>query len=178
MAHLAYLSHSRLGLQLLAVVIGLFVLSPAMAKKSDRSQTMQLKQDSFSGSYLPNSITTLTGHVLVTQGSTKLSGDLAKVYMGADQQMDRLVMTGKPAHIEEQNDNDQWMSGDAAQLDYDNVTGVAVLTGQATVRQQGHSDMRADKLTYNTQTYQVTGEGNTRITLQPKIATAAPAEKN
>jgi lipopolysaccharide export system protein LptA len=178
MVSIAPSSHKGPGLQLLVVVVCLFVLSPAMAKKSDRTQTMQLKQDSFSGSYLPNSITTLTGHVLVTQGSTKLSGDLAKVYMGADQQMDRLVMTGKPAHIEEQNDNDQWMSGDAAQLDYDNVTGIAVLTGQATVRQHGQSDMHADKLTYNTQTYQVTGEGNTRITLQPKIATGAPAEKN
>ena len=178
MARIASSYHRGPSLQLLAMVVSVFVMSPAMAKKSDRSQTMQLKQDSFSGSYSPNSITTLTGHVLLTQGSTKLSGDLARVYMGPDQQMDRLVMTGKPAHIEEQNDNDQWMSGDAAQLDYDNVTGVAVLTGQATVRQQGHSDMHADKLTYNTQTYQVMGEGNTRITLQPKIATAAPAEKN
>lgn len=178
MARIASSCHRGPSLQLFAVVVGFFVLSPAIAKKSDRSQTTQLKQDSFSGSYLPNSVTTLTGHVLVTQGSTQLSGDLAKVYMGADQQMDRLVMTGKPAHIEEQNDNDQWMSGDAAQLDYDSITGIAVLTGQATVRQQGRSDMHADKLTYNTQTYRVTGEGNTRITLQPKLTTAASSEKN
>jgi lipopolysaccharide export system protein LptA len=177
MARTAYLFHRGLGLQLLAIGVGLIVLGPAIAKKSDRSQTMQLTQDSFSGSYLPNSITTLSGHVLLTQGTTKLSGDLAKVYMGPDQQMDRLVMTGRPAHIEEQNDNDQWMSGDAAQLDYDNVTGIAVLTGQATVRQQGRNDMHADKLTYNTQTYLVTGEGNTRITLQPKPTAATSSEK-
>jgi len=158
----------RYCMQFVAFVLSIFAMLPAVARQGDRSQIVQSQQDALNGFYSPNSITTLTGHVLITQGSTKLSGNLATLYLGAAQELNRAVVTGKPAHIEQQNDNNELMTGDAAQLDYNNISGMVVLTGHAIVNQQGHGEIHGDKLTYNTQTYQVIGQGNTRMTLLPK----------
>ncbi|WP_437343402.1 lipopolysaccharide transport periplasmic protein LptA [Rhodanobacter geophilus] len=132
-----------------------------MAKKDDRNQPMNVEHaDSFSGFNAPNSITTLNGHVVITQGTMKVTGNLAKIHFDADQQVSRVVVTGNPAHIQELDDSGNLMTGDAAQLDYDNINGIAVLTGNAVVHQQGRGEAHGDKLTYNTQTAYITGDSN------------------
>ena len=69
--------------------------------------------------------------------------------------------------------------GDAATLDYDNVKGIAVLTGNASVVQKGRGEAHGDKLTYDTKTSEMTGEsgGSSQVHLifQPKKKAAAPA---
>jgi lipopolysaccharide export system protein LptA len=169
-------------LRLSLVLLGFLFLQPALAKKDDRNQPMNVEHaDSFSGFNAPNSITTLKGHVLITQGTMKVTGDLAKIYFDADQQVSRVVVTGNPAHIQELDDSGNLMTGDAAQLDYDNINGIAVLTGNAVVRQQGRGEAHGDKLTYNTQTAYITGDsnGDGRVHMtflpKPKAATAKPA---
>ena len=138
--------------------------------------------DSFDGFNAPNSITTLKGHVLLTQGTMKVTGDLAKIYTDADSQVKRVVVTGNPAHIQEIDDSGNLMTGDAAQLDYDNVNGIAVLTGHAVVHQQGRGEAHGDKLTYNTQTSYMTGSsgGDGLVHMiflpKPKPAKATPAK--
>ncbi|BFI95230.1 MAG: hypothetical protein RSP_07400 [Rhodanobacter sp.] len=135
--------------------------------------------DSFSGYNAPNSITTLNGHVVITQGTMKVTGDLAKIYFDADQQVSRVVVTGHPAHIQEVDDSGNLMTGEAAQLDYDNINGIAVLTGNAVVKQQGRGEAHGDKLTYNTQTAYITGDSNgdgrVHMTFLPKPKPAQPA---
>lgn len=159
--------------QLCTAVVGLLIMQPVLAKQGDRNQPINSDQDSISGFYAPNTITTLTGHVVITQGTMKATGDLAKLYMDANQQVSRIVVTGKPAHIEQLDDDSRLMTGDAAQLDYDNVNEIAVLTGDAVVHQQGRGEAHADKITYNTQTYYATGEGNVHMIMLPK-SYAAP----
>lgn len=133
------------------------------------------------GFYSPNTITTLTGKVVVTQGTLKATGDKALVYMDADQQISRIVITGNPAHIEQIDDNGNLMTGDALTLDYDNINGIAVLTTNAVVHQQGRGEAHGDKLTYNTQTSYMTGsssgDGLVHMIILPKPqpATAKPA---
>ncbi len=75
-----------------------------------------------------------------------------------DTQVARALVTGNPAHIEQLDDANNLMQGDAAQLDYDNINGIAVLTGNAVVRQQGRGEFHGDKLTYNTNTALITGQ--------------------
>lgn len=136
--------------------------------------------DSFSGFNAPNSITTLTGHVLITQGTMKVTGDLAKLYFDADQQVSRVVVTGKPAHIEQLDDSGNLMTGDALTLDYDNINAIAVLITNAVVHQQGRGEAHGDKLTYNTQTSYITGESNgdgrVHMTFLPKPHPVAPGK--
>jgi lipopolysaccharide export system protein LptA len=119
---------------------------------------MNFASKTVDGYNAPNTITTLTGNVVATQGTMKLTGDIAKMYMDADTQVARVVVNGKPAHIEQLDEANNLMQGDAAQLDYDNINGIAVLTGNAVVRQQGRGEFHGDKLTYNTNTALITGE--------------------
>lgn len=131
--------------------------------------------NSFDGFNAPNSITTLTGNVVITQGTMKVTGNLAKIYFDADQNVSRMTMVGTPAHIQQIDDSGNLMTGDSTQLDYDNINGIAVLTGNAVVKQQGRGEAHGDKLTYNTQTSQMNGEsagdGRVAMTFVPKPRT-------
>lgn len=142
---------------------------------------MDLHSVSTDGFNLPNSVTTLTGNVIVTQGTLKATGDKALIYIDGDTQISRVVITagkGKLAHIEQIDDAGNLMTGDADKLDYDNINGIAVLTGNAVVHQQGRGEAHGDKLTYNTQTSQMTGssgnDGLVHMVFLPKPKPVTP----
>ena len=166
------------------LAFGLLALSPAFAKQSDREQPMQVDAKHFEGFQKPDSISTLKGSVVITQGSLKATGDQAKVYFDGDSQINRVVITGGPAHIEQLDDNGNLMQGHAASIDYQSDKNYAVLEGLASVVQKGRGEAHGDKLTYNTQTSQMTGEskgdGLVHMTFQstakskPKPAAAKP----
>lgn len=154
----------------------------ALAKKDDRNQPMDFTAKSTNAYNAPNSVTTLTGNVKLTQGTLVITGNEAKVYLDKDTQIARVVVTGTPAHIQQLDENNNLMQGDAATLDYDNINGIAVLTGNAKVTQQGRGTFNGDKLTYNTDTSLITGEsggdGLVHGTFLPKQKPAAtPAPK-
>jgi lipopolysaccharide export system protein LptA len=162
----------------LCAALALLLPLAVHAKTGDRNQPMTTSQGSVSGFNAPNTITTLTGNVIVTQGSMKAKGDVAQLYLDADSQISRIVMKGRPAHIQQLDDNDHLMTGEAPTLDYDNINGIAVLQPNAVVTQQGMGEAHADKLTYNTQTSYFTGTGNVSMTYVPKqrqAENAAPA---
>ena len=174
----SFFRHARQNLRRSGLVLlGLLMLQPALAKQDDRHKPMDVHAVHTDGFYAPNSVTTLTGKVMLTQGTLKATGDVAKVYMDADQQISRIVITGKPAHIQQLDDNNNLMTGDAQTLDYDNINGIATLIGQAVVHQQGRGEAHGDKLTYNTQTSQMTGssgsDGLVHMTFLPRPKPAA-----
>ena len=154
----------------------------AQAKKSDRQQPMSYQAKHTDAFNAPNTVTTLTGDVKITQGTMVLTGDVAKIYLDADQLISRVVVTGKPAHIQQLDESNNLMTGDAATLDYDNIHQIAVLTGNAVVKQQNRGEFHGDKLTYNTDTSQITGDasgdGLVHGVILPKVKpAAAPAAK-
>ncbi|MFK2877287.1 lipopolysaccharide transport periplasmic protein LptA [Rhodanobacter hydrolyticus] len=167
----------------IACVAALLALAPlaASAKKSDRQQLMNtwsVKTDAYNA---PNTVTTLTGSVRITQGTMLLTGDIAKIYLDGDQQVSRVVVTGTPghpAHIQELDENNNLVTGDAATLDYDNVNNIAVLIGNAVVVQQCRGEFHGDKLTYNQNTNYITGDtasnGLVHGVILPKNTTGAP----
>jgi len=156
---------------------GLLLLQPALARQDDRNQPIHVVHaESFDGYNQPNTISTFTGKVLITQGTMKLTGELAKIYTAKeDTSVDHIIVTGTPQkrpHIEQIDDNGNLMTGDADQLYYDNVNGIAILTGNANVHQQNKGDAHGAKLTYNTQTGYMVGEsggaGPVTMTFLPK----------
>lgn len=168
---------ARKTLRLSLLAAGLLLLQPALAKQDDRNQPIHVVHaDSFDGYNQPNTISTFKGNVLITQGTMKLTGDVAKIYTAKeDTSVDHIVVTGTPQkrpHIEQIDDNGNQMTGDADQLYYDNVNGVAILTGNAYVHQQNKGDARGAKLTYNTATGYMVGEsggaGPVTMTFLPK----------
>ncbi|MEP6898628.1 MAG: lipopolysaccharide transport periplasmic protein LptA [Rhodanobacter sp.] len=156
------------------VLTALLALSTsATAKKSDREQPMNYTAKSTEAFNAPNTISTLTGNVRITQGTLLITGNVAKIHVDADTQIARVVVTGSPAHIQQLDENNNLMTGDAITLDYDNINGIAVLTTNAVVHQKGRGEFHGDKLTYNTDTSLITGEsaGNGMVsgTFLPKV---------
>ncbi len=154
------------------LVLGLMALSPAYAKSSDRDQPMQVDASHFDGFRKPNSVTTLKGNVVITQGSLKATGEEARVYFDSDNQISRVVLLGHPAHLQQMDDNGNLMLGQSASIDYQVTRNYAELTGQASIVQKGRGEAHGDTLTYNTLTSEMTGDshgdGRVHMVFQPK----------
>ncbi|GGA08305.1 lipopolysaccharide transport periplasmic protein LptA [Dyella caseinilytica] len=160
-------------------------MQQALARTDDRNQPIHVVHaDSMDGYNEPNSVSTFKGNVLITQGTMKLTGQLAKIYTAKeDTSVDHIIVTSDPKkqpHIEQIDDNGNLMTGDADQLYYDNVNGIAILTGHAHVWQATKGESFGTKLTYNTQTGYMVGEsgneGPVRMTFLPKQKPVPPAK--
>lgn len=173
----------KLATGLLSAALLTLLPTLALAKKSDRDLPMNYVAKTTNAYNAPNTVTTLTGNVKITQGSLLVTGDVAKMYLDGDTQIARIVVTGNLAHIQQLDENDQLVQGDAVTLDYDNVNGIAVLTTNASMKQQGRGEFHGNRLTYNTNTQLITGEASGDglvhgvILPKPKPAAAATPPK-
>lgn len=136
------------------------ITSPALAKKADREKPILTFAKVTNVDDGPNGVTTLTGQVKVTQGTLVVTGDVARLYYDANQQLARAVVTGRPAHMQELDEQGRLVQADADSLDYDNLHQIAVLTRNATVKVEGQGDVRGDTLTYNVDTTELKGESS------------------
>ncbi len=173
----------------------------ACALQTDRQQPMnidaryQKSTQSLTGNADDPDITNLDGNVVITQGSLKSTGDHAVIYKNptgvADESGDiggirRIVLTGKGklAHLEQVHDIDcSLMTADAQNIDYNNVTGIAVLTRNVTVVQHGKSEFHGEHMVYNTVTGEMEGgdqsaESHVHMVIQPNNKAAATATTN
>lgn len=176
-------SHASAKALAAACAVALLALaSPAMAKKSDRNEVVHIDAKTFDGSQQPQGIVIYTTNVVITQGTLKITGAKAAVYLNDDNSVKRAVIDGKPATVQQQDEQGNWMHGRASNIDYNNETSVAILTGNAHVDQANKGTSDGDKLTYNTNDSTMTGESNgastVHMTFQPKTQQgAAPAAK-
>jgi lipopolysaccharide export system protein LptA len=138
----------------------------AFALSTDRQQPMTVTSDYSKikqGSGNAPGTAYLRGHVRIVQGTMKANGDEATIYQHPDGaknaqgedvsgSVKRVVLTGKQAHIEQQQDGGGLMTADADKIDYDSDTGVALLIGGVKVVQQGRGTFSGEHMTYNTNT--------------------------
>lgn len=171
----------------------------ASALETDRQQPMnidanyQKSTQSQTGNSNDPDITNLDGNVQITQGSLKSHGDHAVIYKNptgvADESgniggIRRLVLTGKPAHMEQVHDVDcSLMTADALKIDYNNITGIAVLTSNVVVVQKGKSEFHGENMIYNTNTGEMESGDNSpssriHIVMEAKSAATQPATTN
>jgi len=160
---------------LLAVAV-----SPAHALRSDRDKPMTVNADSSRIEQAADGKTgtiLLRGDVRISQGTMKASGAEATVLQGADGDIRTIVLTGSQAHLEQQQEGGGMMRADANRIEFDNATGVAVLTGNVKVEQQGRGEFRGAHMTYDTNTGVMEGDGRgesgrVEMILQPRRAAA------
>jgi lipopolysaccharide export system protein LptA len=173
--------------------------SCACALETDRQQEMnidaktQKSTQSQTGTDTDPDITHFIGNVVITQGSLKSTGDHATIYKNppgiADESgniggIRRIVIVGNPAHLQQVHDGDcSLMTADALNIDYNNITGIAVLTKNVHVVQHGKSEFHGEHMIYNTVTGEMTGgdespESHVHMVLQPSNKTPAPASTN
>ncbi len=172
----------RIDLPLLLLAALLVACGAAQAKQSDRNQPININANSFAGSQDSGKIT-FTGNVQMDQGSFHADGAQATGYTDPNDtsQWQRVVLTGNPAHFQQTEDNGKLVHGQAQTLDYQVSENTVILTGNASVVEEGQGEFHGEKLTYNTDTGEIVGTaqagGRVHITLQPrsKPATAKPA---
>ena len=121
--------------------------------------------------------TYLRGNVRVVQGTMKANAAEATIHQKANGDVQRIVMTGKQAHVEQKQDGGGMMTADADRIDFDNDTSIAVLTGDVKVVQAGRGEFHGEKMTYNTNTGEMeSGDTNAssrvHIIMQPKAKAA------
>lgn len=152
----------------------LAVCGVTQAKQSDKNQPIHLNATGhLIGSQQSGKIV-VTDNVTLDQGSFHADGDKATGYTDPNDtsQWQRIVLTGSPAHFSQTEDNGTLVHGQAQTLDYLVSGNTVVLTGNASVVQQGKGSFQGEKLTYNTDTGEIQGTaaagGRVHITLQPR----------
>lgn len=175
-------TRTRVDLPVLLVAM-LLACSTAQAKQSDKDQPINLNATgTLTGSQQSGKIV-ITDNVTLDQGTFHAAGDKATGYTDPNDtsEWQRVVLTGHPARFRQTQDNGTLVHGQAQTLDYRVSRNTVILTGNASVVQEGRGSFQGEKLTYNTDTGDIRGTaaagGRVHITLQPrsKPAPAKPA---
>lgn len=167
--------------RVLLLTCALCAAATAWALKSDRDQPIHIQSDH--GDFQTNagkntSTGTYTGHVIITQGSIRITADKAILHT-QNNQIQTADITGKPATFQQKTDTGVMANGIANEIIYDANKNQVVLRGNAHV-QQGGRQMSGDVIDYNTETEHVTASGGKtssgriNITIPPTAATSAP----
>lgn len=179
----------------LALVLALGATT-AQALSTDRDQPMDITADYQktqlnSGTSQPG-VTRFKGNVRMVQGSLKAQADEATMYQHPNNAKDaqgndlgggvqRVVLVGKPARLEERQDNNAGLvTAEGERIDYETDTGVARLSGNVRIVQQGRGEFRGAGMTYNTHTGEIESGDNTsanrvHMIVQPRAKPARPA---
>jgi lipopolysaccharide export system protein LptA len=143
----------------------------ALAERADRNKPIHLEADRVTLDDTKQ-MGIFTGNVLMTQGTLSISGDEITATQGA-KGFERGTATGAPAKFRQKRDgSDEYVEGSGRRIEYDAVTGLIDIYGQAHIR-RGQDDVRADHITYNAhdQSFRVSG---TKTPKQPVIVTINP----
>lgn len=145
--------------------------TPLLAKQSDRNQQIKVGADHFESSQ-DTGVTTLTGHVVITQGTLKATASKGTAHANDSGQTERIVLTGKPAHLQQAMDDGSLMRAHADTIDYQVNGDTITLNGNAHVQQPGQGSFNGAHLVYNPTTGAIKGnggkQGRVHLTLEPR----------
>ncbi|MEX2524519.1 MAG: lipopolysaccharide transport periplasmic protein LptA [Gammaproteobacteria bacterium] len=165
------LNRSRI-IHKLACLLVLAGLSQAAAGlSSDKDQPIEVEADTAELDDLKNR-SIYTGNVIVTQGSIRMTGDKMTVYHTEDDELDTLIMEGKPATYRQlPDDSDVYDEAEALTIEYYELQNLVILIEEAKVRQESMT-MTGDRIDYDTELSQVKAQSKARATTD----TDAPEE--
>ncbi len=154
-------------------LVGALLLAPSLvlAKSSDRNQPMSLDAGHQVGSLEGNGTITMSGGVIVQQGSLDIRSQTGVVTM-KNNDITRVVFTGSPVTLKQQMEDGGMMNATANRIDYDLVNEIVTFTGNYTVKTPKGSNS-GQKLVYNLRTGNMESGGDgTRVktVIQPRAA--------
>ena len=167
--------------RVLFLICATLAISSAFALSSDKNQPMDIQSDH--GEWQNDTKSNIgtgiyTGHVLITQGSIRITADRAVVHTRNGALLDADI-TGQPATFQQQPDKGALMHGTADKIHYNADTDMVDMIGHAHM-QQGVREMSADVIHYNTDTEHALASGSknggrVHITVPPKQTGPSPA---
>ena len=155
-------------LALMAACLALFA-PPALSRSDDRDKPLDVQAGGLDGVMTQDGETHFTD-LTITQGSLRIDAAHATVTRAAGE-MTRVLLTGSPASLQQENDTGQLMRARAQQIVYDADSEIVVLTGNVQV-EQGRDTFRGEQVRYDTRSGHIQGDGGQggRIhqTIQPR----------
>lgn len=154
--------------RLLLIVLMSALSSPLFAKSTDREQEMIIDA-AYADATLAQDSESVLKNVVISQGTLRIAADVATVTRRAGE-ITRVLLEGKPASLQQENDNGARMQARANRIDYDTTGESVVLTGAVEV-EQGADTMRGERITYDLKNGQLNAgtEGSRiRMTIQPR----------
>lgn len=117
----------------------LYAMQYANALPSDSNQPIKLSADR--ATYNDRTgVTTYSGNVIITQGTLKISASNITVNLSKDRSLSSAIATGSPASFEQVISQEKGLTkGSAKKIDYNAVSGIVTLTGNAKLTQDGAS---------------------------------------
>ena len=145
-------------LLLITSLISISVVSANELEKAiDTKQEIIIKSQRQAGD-LKNKIASYLDNVRITQGTLEISADLVQVYQLEDE-TETYVAKGKPAVFEQQLTDGSKITLQANEIIYEPAKHSITISGNALLRQAG-SEVRGNKITYNTLTEKLEAESN------------------
>lgn len=121
----------------LAGLVGLCVNANALP--SDANQPIRLLADKATYSE-STGVTSYSGNVLITQGTLKLTANNITVNLSKSRSINSAVATGSPATMQQMISQEKGLAkGQANKIDYNAVSGIVTLSGNAKLVQNGAS---------------------------------------
>jgi len=155
--------------------------SPGWSLSTDRNQPMLIEADRAELNDA-DGISIYRGNVKVTQGTLVLTGETMTVH-NKDDDVDKVIMDGKPATYKQRPDNkDKDVRAKALRMEYYTNPEYIILLKQAEVEQEGDT-LRSERIEYDVAKDKVNAgtdkpNDRVRIVIQPKTekkASEAPA---
>ena len=168
---------------LVSSIFGLTLIlsATAFARESDRQQPMGIEAENIDATLADDSVTRLSGNVVITQGTLRIDANSAEIRKkGGD--IVQVLLEGAPASMKQEQEDGTPMSARASRIDYDVTAESIVLTGSVAVDQAGDS-MRGERVNYDMKSGQLnaagsgSGDGRIRMTIQPRTSETKESAK-
>ena len=151
------------------LLASLLAAAPAhlAALSTDQDQRIEIEADAGELDDAKN-INIYTGRVIVVQGSIRITGDRMTVHYTDDNQVDTLVMEGRPATYRQLPDNSAtYDEAQALRMEYRKLDNLVILLNQARVTQTSAS-FSGDRIEYDS--------ANSRVKVTSEPAAVSPGE--
>lgn len=140
-------------------VLGLILALPAFALSTDKDQPIEVEADTAELDDIKN-VSIYRGNVIVTQGSIRMTGDVMTVYQTDTDDLDHLIVEGKPATYKQlPDDSPIYDEAEALRMEYHEIRNKVILTSQAVVKQEGLR-FSGDRIEYDTELSKVKAWSN------------------
>lgn len=149
--------------------------SIVLAKGHDSEQEITIKSHKQAGD-LKNKIISYLDNVSIKQGSLEIKADLVQVIKQASSNDDIYVAKGKPATFQQELEDGTLVHLEADEITYEPALNTITISGNAVLSQEG-SEVRGNRITYNTLTEQLQAESNQQGTVTTVLKPQSKAEK-
>jgi lipopolysaccharide export system protein LptA len=164
---------SRFLAALLALLAVCALAAPARAEKADREKPINYSADTGDVNY-QTKVGTLTGSVIITQGTLTIRADRIIFRQNPDNSMSATAYGSPVSFRQKRDDYDEYYEGFAQRVEYDGAKEFVELFDRALLK-RGQDEIRSNYISYNAATEMFKAEG--RADTAPAADIAAPGPR-